>query len=735
MNYEDFLKAKAKTFIPCGFAPATINPMLFPFQKDIVQWALRKGRGALFEDCGLGKTGQQIEWARQVSEHTGLPVLIFAPLSVSRQTADIEGPKFGVQITLCKSAEDIRPGVNITNYDRLERFLGVNLGGIVLDESSILKGFDGKTRKAITDFARDIPYRLCCTATPAPNDYMELGNHAEFLGVMTVAEMLATFFVHDGGETSKWRLKRHAEKEFWRWICSWAVAIRKPSDIGHSDEGFTLPPLRMHQIAVESPIPDGCLFPVEASTLDERRAARKDSIEQRVAEAAAIVNADREQWTVWCNLNSESEALTTAITDAVEVTGSDKDDHKERAAVEFINGNIRTIVSKPSIYGYGLNFQNCHKLAIVGLSDSWEQLYQLIRRHWRFGQKQPVDCYIITSEAEGAVVKNIERKESQAQAMMEGMVAAMRDEMNRELHGEHEKKTTVERKVETGEGWSVTRNDCIDELRRLPNGSVDYSIFSPPFASLYTYSNSDRDMGNCTSHDEFYDHMRFLVPELFRVLKEGRLVSFHCMNLPKSKERDGVIGIWDFRGSLIRLFEEFGFVFHSEVCIWKDPVTAMQRTKAIGLLYKQLRKDSALSRQGIPDYLVTMRKPGVNPDPVTKTHESFPVGLWQNFASPVWMDINPSDTLQKESAREHEDERHICPLQLEVIRRGIRLWTNDGDVVLSPFAGIGSEGYVSIQEGRKFVGVELKESYWKQAVANLKAAKHTQPTLFSNEAA
>lgn len=306
----------------------------------------------------------------------------------------------------------------------------------------------------------------------------------------------------------------------------------------------------------------------------------------------------------------------------------------------------------------------------------------------------------------------------------------MKTEMNKEMHGETQKTATVERKIEAGDGWVVVRNDCVDEISRMQPESVDYSIFSPPFASLYVYSNSDRDMGNCASHAEFYDHMRFLVPQLFRVVKSGRLVSFHCMNLPKSKERDGVIGIWDFRGSLIRLFEEFGFTFHSEVCIWKDPVIAMQRTKAIGLLYKQLRKDSALSRQGIPDYLVTMRKPGVNPDPVTKTHESFPVGLWQNYASPVWMDINPSDTLQKESAREHEDERHICPLQLEVIRRGIRLWTNPGDLVLSPFAGIGSEGYVAIQEGRRFVGVELKESYWKQAALNLKSAANIQGGLF-----
>jgi len=270
--------------------------------------------------------------------------------------------------------------------------------------------------------------------------------------------------------------------------------------------------------------------------------------------------------------------------------------------------------------------------------------------------------------------------------------------------------------------WEVIKGDCVEEVAKLESESIDYSIFSPPFASLYTYSASPADMGNCSTHDQFFAHFGFLTPELFRVIKPGRLVSFHCMNLPLTKERDGIIGIRDFRGMLIRSFESAGFVFHSEVCIWKDPVTAMQRTKAIGLLHKQLIKDSALSRQGIADYLVTMRKPGVNVERLEKDRNEYNVDMWQKWASPVWMDINPSDTLQRESARENDDERHICPLQLEVIRRGIRLWSNPGDLVLSPFAGIGSEGYVAIQERRRFVGIELKESYYTQACMNLQNA-------------
>ena len=266
--------------------------------------------------------------------------------------------------------------------------------------------------------------------------------------------------------------------------------------------------------------------------------------------------------------------------------------------------------------------------------------------------------------------------------------------------------------------YALYNGDSCEVLKGIPDNSIHYSIFSPPFASLYTYSNSERDLGNCRTTSEFYEQFMFIVSELYRVLMPGRLISFHCMDLPLSKERDGIIGIRDFRGELIKVFENSGFVLHSQVCIWKDPVTAMQRTKAIGLLHKQIKKDSCMSRQGIPDYLVTMRKPGENPEPVTHTNETFPVAVWQRYASPVWMDINPSDTLQASSAREEKDERHICPLQLGVIRRALNLWTNRNDIVLTPFLGIGSEAVVSIEMGRRAIGCELKTSYYNQAVAN-----------------
>ncbi len=289
-------------------------------------------------------------------------------------------------------------------------------------------------------------------------------------------------------------------------------------------------------------------------------------------------------------------------------------------------------------------------------------------------------------------------------------------------------------KQESGAGWALYNQDCVEVMAAMPESSVDYSVFSPPFASLYTYSASPADLGNCRSYADFFEHYAYVAREQFRVLRPGRLLSAHCMLLPTSKQHHGYIGLVDFRGDLIRAYQAAGFIFHSEVVIWKDPVTAMQRTKALGLLHKQLKKDSCMSRQSVPDYVITMRKPGDNPSRVSHTNETFPVERWQRYASPVWMDINPSDTLQFRSAREHEDERHICPLQLPVIRRCLELWTNPGDIVLSPFAGIGSEGYCAIEMGRRFVGTELKASYYRQAVENLKAAESKSSLLVAEHA-
>lgn len=729
LTYQEFVESKQISLADSGLKTTSeLNEMLYPFQRDIVAWALRKGRAALFCDCGLGKTPMQLEWAR----HVPGPVLILAPLAVAQQTVR-EGQKFGIDVHYERGLSEIWERT-ITNYEMLEHFDAGKYAGIVLDESSILKSYDGAFRNLIIESFAKIPFRLACTATPAPNDYMELGNHSEFLGALTRTEMLSTFFVHDGGDTSKWRVKKHAQRDFWKWVCSWAVMMRKPSDLGYDDAGFILPPLVIEDVVLDVAKPtDGRLFAMPALTLQERQQARSATIEERAMKVAEIVGQrPDEPWLIWCNLNSESAAAAELIPGAIQVAGSDAREDKESRMLGFSAGRVRVMVSKPSIAGYGMNWQHCPNVVFLGLSDSYEQFYQAIRRCWRFGQKKPVNCYIVTSSQEGAVTENIKRKEKDAAKMAEEMVNNMHELNQQEVRGVHShQRQIVTHKTERGDRWAMHLGDCVEVTSKLPSNSVHYSVFSPPFASLYTYSALPNDMGNCRTHAEFYEHFSYLTKELYRVLMPGRCLSFHCMNLPISKERDGYIGIADFRGDLIRIFQAAGFIYHSEVCIWKDPVTAMQRTKALGLLHKQIKKDSCMSRQGIADYLVTMRKHGDNPERVSHTNESFPVSVWQRYASPVWMDIDPSDTLQRQSAREEDDERHICPLQLQVIRRAVELWSNPGDEVFSPFAGIGSEGYVAIEQGRRFLGIELKQSYFQQAVSNLRIAHRTTNPLFA----
>lgn len=424
--YAEFIASKLAASSDAGF-DAEASDRLYPFQREITEWALRKGRAAIFADCGLGKTPMQLEWAQRVHEHTGGNVLILAPLAVGAQTAR-EGIKFGVGVTQCREASDVRSGVNVANYERLHRFTGLPWSAVVLDESSILKAFDGKTRTMLTEWASTIPYRLCCTATPSPNDYEELGGHSEFLGMLRRRVMLAEFFVNDGLEAAHWRLKGHAGGMFWKWIASWSRALRTPSDLGYDDGGFALPPLNVETISVDADhVSEDRLFGVPVATMLERRQARRESITERVAIVEAMVNQSREPWVVWCDLNDESTALAKAIPDALEVTGSDPSEAKEAALLAFTNGEARVIVSKPSIAGWGLNWQHCHNVAFAGLSDSYEQYYQAVRRCWRFGQTKPVRVVIVASNREHAVLENVRRKERQAQAMFADIVEAMHD--------------------------------------------------------------------------------------------------------------------------------------------------------------------------------------------------------------------------------------------------------------------------------------------------------------------
>ncbi|MDD5487069.1 MAG: DEAD/DEAH box helicase family protein [Dehalococcoidales bacterium] len=434
MSYSEFIERKKIITQSYGFAASRINTLLFPFQRDIVKWALMKGRAALFTMTGTGKTMMQCEWAHQVHRHTGGKVLILAPLAVSSQTVQ-EAQKIGIKVNICASQGDVKDGINITNYEKLQKFDPGAFVGIVLDESSILKTYDGKTRTEIIESFKSTPYRLACTATPAPNDFMELGNHAEFLGVMSRAEMLSMFFVHDGSDTSKWRLKGHAEMKFWEWVSGWAVVLNGPSDLGYEDSDFILPPLNIHEIKTYSDSPtEGHLFAIEAKTLQERQQARRETVRDRVEMCADIVNGTNEPFLVWCDLNIESNLLKKAIDGAVEVKGSDSNEHKEQSMKGFSDGDIRVLVTKPSIAGFGMNWQHCSKMAFVGLSDSFEQYFQAVRRCWRFGQTKPVDVFIITSDLEGAVVENIKRKERDAERLQEEMVKFTRDIMRKNIH-------------------------------------------------------------------------------------------------------------------------------------------------------------------------------------------------------------------------------------------------------------------------------------------------------------
>jgi hypothetical protein len=418
-TYQDFLASKAIKPEDCGF-DVEPHDFLFDFQRYVTKWAIRKGRAAVFAGCGLGKTPIQLSWSDLIHKHTNKNGLILAPLAVSEQTKR-EGDKFGIPVNICRTKHDVKQGINIANYEMLHHFDPDMFGFLVVDESGILKSYDGVYRKEITEFASRIPFRLACTATPAPNDLVEIINHAEFLGIMSEKEVKGLFFRLDG-DAHSWKIKGHARNDFWKWLASWSVAVRKPSDLGYDDGKFILPQLKIFQHTAGGHISEGMLFPVEAHTLEDRRTARRESIEERIGICANLANSSKEPWLMWCGLNKESEALTNAIPDAVEVTGSDPHEKKAEAMLAFSAGQIRVLVTKPKIAGFGMNWQHCNNMAFVGLSDSFEEMYQATRRCWRFGQTKPVNVHLVVAETEGAVLENVRRKEREYSCMMEELV-------------------------------------------------------------------------------------------------------------------------------------------------------------------------------------------------------------------------------------------------------------------------------------------------------------------------
>jgi superfamily II DNA or RNA helicase len=900
MDYQEFLNSKKTVVQPAGFDVelTAINPKLFGFQRDIVRWAIWKGRAAIFADCGLGKTFMQLEWARLVMEKTGKPVLIVAPLAVSGQTIH-EATKLGVTLSYVRKQLDA-DGVtmNITNYEMTDHFHLENYGGIVLDESSILKNFTGKTKQILIRKAQAVNYRLACTATPAPNDHLELGNHAEFLGVMRSNEMIQRWFRNDAMHAGGYVLKAHGADDFWAWVASWAVALRWPSDIGqYNDDGYILPELvfNPHIIAVDhmrawDEVDDrgqASLLITGRTSATNMHREKRATLKQRMAKAAelALYHAANDYVIVWCETNIEADELRRLMPEAVEVRGNEPLDIKRQKLEDFSNGKIRLLITKPKIAAHGLNWQHAGTQIWTSITHKFEPFYQGYKRSHRFGRTEPVTCHIVYAESEGDILENLTTKHEAHVEMQTRMVEAMQQNgMSLEIGG-HLRIFADNARVERGRDWTIYNGDSAVALQNEPDNSLDFIVQSPPFESIYIYSSHVEDLGNSTNHDQFYHQYGYILRDELRRLKPGTYKAEHCKDLPLYRGRDGAMGLDDFPGRLITAHLAAGFWFVGWKTVWKDPVIEMQRTKNAGLLWSSAFCQRAeRARQGMADYVLIFQKPipgevapgltasaapvpsmvidrcvdlwanfgeailkpygrmaeddtqyglifsdliphdyqssiarlmdGRNlvirvsdpaqmhvliagmkrhdmvfhsrvaltdgtwllvfrkwveamPEDTHVTHDlkadshtfignsgpafwnndrDYSIQVWQRYASPVWfdldglpmshpdiwVDIDQTNVLNHRIAREDKDEKHICPLQLDLIRKCILQYTRPGDLVGTSFAGVGSEMVTAIKLGRRSVGCELKESYFDLACEHLRRteAEIAMPSLF-----
>lgn len=745
--YSDFLEGKAIIHQPNGIDKPieSLHDNLFPFQKAEVRWALKKGRCAIFNDTGLGKTMMQVEWGVNMSFHSKKPCLFVAPLSVARQT--IRDVKKILGYDLIYSRGGIPEGnLVITNYEMLRNFTQDDFGAIVFDESSIFKSIDGKTYRFVIEHFCNIPYRLCCTATPAPNDLTELGNHCEVLGIMTAAEMRATFFQNTGDTSDKWRMRKHGEEKFYRWLSSWGMFVKLPSDIGFENNGYILPKIKINPIYIETDWkPDGALiFDGVLRGLTERNQVRKDTIELRARKVVDLCLSHKdEQIIVWCWLNSEAELTHNLLgAESVNVQGSDSPEDKAAAFENFQDGKFRILVTKPDIAGFGMNFQNAHIEVFNGITDSWESFYQCIRRVYRFGQRQEVKIYVVMADVQRPVFENVERKQEQASEMSAALIDHVRNFEREELEGRKNGRYVYTMRTEKGQNWTAMQGDSCERLKEIHDESIHLSVFSPPFQDLFTYTATERDLGNSKTKEEFFEHFRYIIRELLRVTLPGRNVCCHVADIPLQKARVGYMGMDDFPGDCIRAFQQEGWIWYGRHFIQKNPQAQAIRTKAHALMFKTLKTDSSSNRPGIADQILVFKKPGENPIPVkpvsngevtnndwiewahpinninTETREEIEIGVYG-----YWHGIQESDTLQKEAARDENDTKHICPLQLETIDRCIKLYTNPGEFVLDPFGGIGSTAYKALMLKRRAVSIELKDSYFEQMMRNIRRAE------------
>ena len=735
MKYEDFLKTKTKSFIESGFTPEKLNENLFDFQQYAVKTALQKGRFALFFDCGLGKTLMQLSWAEAVYNHTKKKVLILAPLAVVEQSKD-EAVKFGISLN----------SFDITNYDQLKNIENVNqYSGVVLDESSILKGRDGKLSSLIIDTFKQTPYKLACTATPSPNDHMELGQHVEFLGIDSYENMKSLYFVQDVKlkTSNKWRLKEHAKNDFWKYVCTWSMACSNPSDLGFNHCGYDLPEIEFieHLIPVENNT--NTLFGDVAVSATDLHKDLKRSFDLRIEKTKELVNNSDEQWLIWTLKNDEAEILSKEIKNSVNVQGSDSPEYKAKHLNGFAKKEFQNLITKTSIASFGMNYQNCCNMVFTSYDFKFEAFYQAVRRSYRFGQKNKVKVHILVPESQSNVrVTILEKQKKHLKKSKEMAKYSGLQDYKKEIDLIKEKKQIIT------EEYQIYLDDTFVKVKDLKDESVDYSLFSPPFKDLYTYSDDPSDLSNVGSDKEFYNHFSYLVPELLRVTKPGRLLSMHIMQGTTSIGKDGFYSIVDFRGELIRLFQSFGWIFHAEKMIRKSPQLAAVRTKNHQLLHKSTKKDSTISRPGLADYIITFRKPGINKVPVVNDinfddwckiaepcefDDSINIEVLRKISDPLWVDIEEGDTISNfRKGKSEKDEKHMTPTQLSVIRNCILLWSNKNDVVFDPFGGVGSIGYQALTMGRKSISIELKESYFKINEQNHRNAliKNSQLTLF-----
>jgi DNA modification methylase/superfamily II DNA or RNA helicase len=731
-TYAEFLDSKIKRIQDSGFQieDSKLNSNLFDFQRFIVKRALKAGRYAIFADCGLGKTLMQLEFAYQVTEFTKSKVLILAPLAVKAQTIS-EANKFGVDLS----------NIDINNYEQLENIDVSIYSGIVLDESSILKNFTGVYKNLIIDKFKETKYKLACTATPSPNDLNEIGNHSEFLNVLDSQDMRSRWFVRDEG-MNNYRLKGHAKKDFFGWVASWSTMICNPSDLGFNGNDYVLPELNFIEKEVKTKTRDSYKMfnDVSVNATNFNQELRLTKVE-RLSEVVEIVNNSKENFIIWVKQNEEADYLKKLIPDAKEVRGNDSPEIKEKLLLGFGKNEFRVLITKSKIAQFGLNYQNCHNQIFASLDFSFESLYQSIRRSYRFGQKNQVNIYLITTDTMQNVINTIKQKEAQ--------FLEMQSEMNKNINSErYGLLNEYEYKEFKNNSVFLMKGDTNIEIKRIPDNSIDLIIFSPPFSSLFTYSNYIHDMGNNESHADFFKQYEFLLKELYRILKPGRIMACHTKDLGVYKNSSGYTGMYDFTGehneAVLNMIpndwandttrtnhkatENAGFKFHSKITIWCDPVLEMQRTKTQRLLYKTVTSDSTKTGIGMAEYVTIFKKwDGSNEEnweAVTNLNkQNFPLDTWQKWASPVWMDIKRTDVLNGQEGTAMGDEKHIAPLQLEVIHRIVNLWSNEGETIFTPFLGIGSEAYVSVKNNRKAIGCELKDSYFDVAVKNCTKAE------------